>query len=81
MESSVTEGEIGNTRAYIKGSVADMQSLLVDVENNVAKDERCFQSKDAFRVLRIIDSRTGVILGRFAIECMALSMMFIFKRE
>ena len=43
MESSVTEGEIANTRAYIKGSIADMQSLLVDVENNVAKDEDFFK--------------------------------------
>ena len=43
MESSVTEGEIANTRAYIKGSIADMQSLLVDVENNVAKEEDSFK--------------------------------------
>jgi len=43
MESSVTEGEIANTRTYIKGSIADMQSLLVDVENNIAKDEVSFK--------------------------------------
>ena len=43
MESSVTEGEIANTKAYIKGSIADMQSLLVDVENNVAKNEGSFK--------------------------------------
>jgi len=42
-ETSVTEGEIDNTRAYIKGSVADMQSLLIDVENNVPKEEGSFK--------------------------------------
>jgi len=42
-ESTVTEGEIANTRTYIKGSVADMQSLLLDVENNVPKEERFFK--------------------------------------
>jgi hypothetical protein len=49
-ESSVTEGEIDNTRTYIKGSIADMQSLLVDVENNVAKDERYFQRIEEDRI-------------------------------
>lgn len=42
-EFSVTEGEIANTRTYIKGSIADMQSLLVDVENNVPKQESFFK--------------------------------------
>jgi hypothetical protein len=42
-EFVVTEGEILNTRTYIKGSIADMQSLLVDVENNEPKDEAFFK--------------------------------------
>jgi hypothetical protein len=42
-EFSVTEGEIAETWAYIKGSIADMESLLIDVENNVPKEERFFK--------------------------------------
>ena len=42
-EFSVTEGEIANTRSYIKGSIADMTSFLVDIENNVPKEERFFK--------------------------------------
>ena len=39
----MTEREIANTRGYIKGSIADMQSLLVDEGNNVPKDEDSFK--------------------------------------
>ena len=42
-EFSVKEGEIADTKAYIKGSIADMESLLVDVENNVPKEEKFFK--------------------------------------
>ena len=49
-ESSVTEGEIDNTRAYIKGSIADMQSLLVDVENNVPREEGFFKRVEDDRI-------------------------------
>jgi hypothetical protein len=42
-EFTITEGEIKDTTSYIKGSVADMKSLLVDVDNNVPKDERFFK--------------------------------------
>jgi hypothetical protein len=42
-EFLATEGEIANTTTYIKGSIADMQSLLVDVENNKPKDEEFFR--------------------------------------
>ena len=41
-EFSITEGEIDNTRAIIKGSIADMQSLLIDVGNNIPKEEKFF---------------------------------------
>ncbi len=35
--------EIENTKTYIAGSIADMQSLLVDAGNNVPKEEESFQ--------------------------------------
>jgi len=35
--------EIENAKAYIRGSIADMQSLLVDIENNISKKERFFK--------------------------------------
>ena len=49
-EFSVTAGEIANTKAYIKGSIADMQSLLVDVENNVPKEEEFFKKVEEERI-------------------------------
>jgi len=67
MESSVTEGEIDNTRAYIKGSIADMQSLLVDVENNIAKDEGSFKKvednwvRDRCNFRKVCDSAYGIV--------------------
>jgi hypothetical protein len=42
-EFLVTEGEIANTTTYLKGSIADMRSLLADLENNVPKDEAFFK--------------------------------------
>ena len=35
--------EIANTKAYIAGSITDMHSLLVDVGQNVPKEEEAFQ--------------------------------------
>jgi hypothetical protein len=49
-EFSVTEGEIAETKTYIKGSIADMESLLVDVENNVPKGERFFKKVEGGRI-------------------------------
>lgn len=49
-EFSVTTGEIDNTKTYIKGSIADMQSLLVDVENNLPKEEEFFKKIDDERI-------------------------------
>ena len=43
MEFSVGSSEIENTKAYIVGSIADMQSLLVDAGENVPKEEVAFQ--------------------------------------
>jgi CRISPR/Cas system-associated exonuclease Cas4 (RecB family) len=41
-EFNVTGAEIENTKTYIAGSIVDMQSLLVDVVNNVPKEESAF---------------------------------------
>ena len=38
-EFTISDAEIKNTKAYISGSIADMQSLLVDVGENVPKEE------------------------------------------
>ncbi|MEW6674160.1 MAG: PD-(D/E)XK nuclease family protein [Thermodesulfobacteriota bacterium] len=45
-EFHISKGEIKNTRSYIRGSVADMQSLLADVNNNIPKDEEFFKKID-----------------------------------
>jgi t-SNARE complex subunit (syntaxin) len=49
-EFTITAAEIENAKAYIKGSIADMQSLLVDVANNVPKEEEAFQKVEDDRV-------------------------------
>ena len=49
-EFSVGAPEIENTKTYIAGSIADMQSLLVDVGENVPKDEEAFQKVEDERV-------------------------------
>ena len=41
-EFNFSDGEINNTKTYIAGSIADMHSLLVDVENKEPKDEDSF---------------------------------------
>lgn len=42
VEFVIGRDEIENTKAYIAGSIADMQSLLVNVDENVPKDEEAF---------------------------------------
>ena len=49
-EFAVTGGEISDTRSYIEGSIADMQSLLIDLENNVPKEERFFKKVEDERI-------------------------------
>jgi len=49
-EFNVSGAEIENTKAYIAGSIADMQSLLVDTGENVAKDEDAFLKVEDVRV-------------------------------
>ncbi len=41
-EFFATPGELADTKSYIEGSIADMQSLLVDLGNNTPKDEIYF---------------------------------------
>jgi hypothetical protein len=49
-EFTITEGEIKDTTSYIKGSVADMKSLLKDVDNNEPKDEEFFKKIEDDRI-------------------------------
>jgi len=49
-EFNITESEIKDTASYIKGSVADMRSLLVDMDNNVPKDEKFFKKVEDDRI-------------------------------
>jgi CRISPR/Cas system-associated exonuclease Cas4 (RecB family) len=50
VEFSVSATEIKNTRAYIAGSIADMQSLLVDADENVPKEENAFLKVEDERI-------------------------------
>ena len=64
-EFIVGASEIENTKTYIKGSIADMQSLLVDVEENVPKEEAAFQKVEDEKVRtscnfrKVCDSKTS----------------------
>jgi len=50
VEFIVGASEIENTKTYIAGSIADMQSLLVDVSGNVPKEEEDFLKVEDERV-------------------------------
>ena len=50
VEFVIGRDEIENTKAYIKGSIANMQSLLVDVGENVPKKEGAFLKVEDERV-------------------------------
>ncbi len=49
-EFNVSGAEIKNTKSYITGSTADMQSLLVDVGENVPKEEGAFMKVEDKRM-------------------------------
>ncbi len=49
-EFTIGTSEIENTKTYIAGSIADMQSLLVDVGENVPKEEGAFHKVEDKRV-------------------------------
>jgi CRISPR/Cas system-associated exonuclease Cas4 (RecB family) len=65
VEFTVGAPEIENTKSYIAGSIADMQSLLVDAGENVPKDEEAFQKVEDKRVRadcnfqKVCDSKTS----------------------
>ena len=50
VEFKIGASEIENTKGYIAGSIADMQSLLVDVGENVPKEEGAFEKVEDERV-------------------------------
>jgi len=47
---SVTKGEIEDIKEYIRGSIKDMQSLLIDVENNIPLEEDRFSKVEDERI-------------------------------
>ena len=47
---SVTQGDVENIKGYIKGSIKDMQSLLIDNENNIPVEEERFSKVEDERV-------------------------------
>jgi hypothetical protein len=49
-EFTIGASEIENGKAYIAGSIADMQSLLVDVDENVPREEVAFRKVEDERV-------------------------------
>jgi hypothetical protein len=49
-EFTITEAEIKDTTLHIKGSVADMKSLLLNVDDNVPKDEKFFKKIENDRI-------------------------------
>jgi hypothetical protein len=49
-ELNVAGAEIEKTKSYIAGSIADMQSRLIDVNGNVPKEEVAFQKVEDERV-------------------------------
>jgi CRISPR/Cas system-associated exonuclease Cas4 (RecB family) len=57
VEFNVSGAEIENTKTYIAGSIADMQSLLIDVDGNVPKKEAAFQKVEDDRIRRSCNFR------------------------
>jgi hypothetical protein len=47
---AVTEEDVANITAYMRGSIKDMQSLLIDVGNNIPLDEEQFRKVEDERV-------------------------------
>jgi CRISPR/Cas system-associated exonuclease Cas4 (RecB family) len=50
VEFSITAAEIENFKTYVAGTVADMQSLLINAGNNVPKEEGSFQKVEDEKV-------------------------------
>ena len=49
-EFNVGTTEIENTKTYIAGSIADMQSLLIEVGENGPKNEEAFEKVEDERI-------------------------------
>jgi hypothetical protein len=49
-EFFITKRNIEDIKGYIRGSIADMRSLLIDVKANIPKDESCFKPVDDKRI-------------------------------
>ena len=49
-EFSVSHGEVDNIKGYIRGSIKDMHSLLIDVGNNIPVEEGKFDKVEDNRV-------------------------------
>lgn len=47
---SLTQGQVENMKGYIEGSIKDMQSLLIDVENNIPAEEGRFSKVEDERL-------------------------------
>ena len=47
---SVTRGEIEDIKGYMRGSIKDMQSLLIDAENNIPMEEDRFSKIEDERI-------------------------------
>jgi len=50
MEFSVTPGEVEEIKSYIRGSMKDMQSLLIDPANNIPLEEERFSKVEDERI-------------------------------
>ena len=59
MEFSVSGVEIENAKAYIIGSIADMQPMLVDEDYNVPKEEKAFQKVKDDRIWSSCNFKKG----------------------
>jgi hypothetical protein len=47
---SITQGEVEDIKGYIRGSIKDMESLLIDIENNIPLEEERFCKVEDERV-------------------------------
>lgn len=47
---SLTQGQVEDMKGYIEGSIKDMQSLLIDVENNIPAEEGRFSKVEDERL-------------------------------
>ncbi len=74
---NVSGSEIENFKTYVDKSIADMQSFLIDVEENVPQEEKAFQRAVDERVRGgVIFERVVFILNAKLKLIMVLSILF-----